>query len=80
MRNILLVAALGAALCTASGCSLFQSSNATLVSGVEGYANAILPEYERYVDNDLTLDAASKRIRKNSSIGLKKLLEEAKKE
>lgn len=61
-----------------SGCALFRSPDQTLVSGVEGYVSVILPEYEKYVDNDPALDADSKKIRKDSSVGLKRLLEEAK--
>jgi len=38
--------------CLLGGCSLFTSANQNFVSGVEGYADVILPEYEAYLDRD----------------------------
>lgn len=60
------------------GCAIFQRPDKQLVSGVEGYTDVILPEYEAYVEADARLNQNDKQIRKNSSAGLKRLLDEAK--
>lgn len=61
-------------LCLVAGCSPDQA----FVKGVEGYTDVILPEYEKYVDNDSRLNANDKKIRKDSAKGLRALIKEAK--
>lgn len=46
--------------------------------GVEGYADAILPEYEKYVDADPALTPGDRKIRRDSVSGLRTLLQSAK--
>lgn len=60
-----------------SGCGV----NEAFVSGVDEYANrsGLLDEYDRYIDADPKLSGDTKKIRKNTSRGLRRLIEEAKK-
>ena len=56
------------------------SVNEAFVNGVDAYANdsGMLNEYDRYVEADPTLDADSKRIKKDTSAGLRRLVAEEK--
>lgn len=50
----------------------------TFVQGVESYTNLIIPEYKRYVEQDLKLSPDTKRIRKQSADKLQELINKAK--
>lgn len=60
----------------ASGCSVNQA----FVRGVDGYAKTILPEYDAYIDKDPALSPDTKKLRKETAIRFRALIEEAKKE
>lgn len=68
-----------------SGCALFHSPNAALVSGIDAGLNGgpsgadILGKYEKYVDADATLTADTKKIEHATVARLRKLIEDAKK-
>lgn len=51
--------------------------NKEFARACQGYADAILPEYERYVAGDGSLDGDSKRIRTQAVDRFRKLLDEA---
>lgn len=76
MRKIALTALVLAAL-AAGGCRC--ASEEAFYRGVRGYADVILPEYEKYVDADPALKPETKKIRKDSAAGLRRLLAEEKK-
>lgn len=61
-----------------SGCCLFTSANQTFVKGVDGYAQVILPEYEKYLDADPNLKPESKKLRKETAQKFRALIEEEK--
>ena len=67
------------AVCLVSGCG---SVNEAFLKGVDAYANdsGLLNEYDRYVDADPALAPETKKIRKDTAAGLRKLVAEAKKE
>jgi len=71
-----LAALVVAASLTAAGCSV----NVAFVKAVEGYADAILPEYEAYVNADPRLDPDTRRIRLQTAQRFRLLVDEAKKE
>lgn len=48
------------------------------VQGIESYTDVIIPEYKRYVEQDLRLSPDTKRIRKQSADKLQELIDEAK--
>lgn len=76
MRKIAL-AVLVLAAAAVGGCRC--ASEAAFYKGVQGYADVILPEYEKYVDSDPGLKPDTKKIRKDSAAGLRRLLAEEKK-
>jgi hypothetical protein len=75
MRKLLAALACAAAL-SASACS--SARERAFADGVEAYAATILPEYERYVDADPALKPETKRIRKETAAGLRRLVAEEK--
>jgi hypothetical protein len=73
MKKILLIAFLVLAPCLLCGC--FASFN-TLYAPSVGITQSILPEYDEYVNGDITLTPADKTIRLNDSKMFRKLVEE----
>ena len=71
MRSMLFAALV---LLSAAGCC---APDAAFVKAADGYADAILPEYEAYVKADATLSESTKKIRLDSAAGLRRLLEAA---
>jgi hypothetical protein len=68
------------ALCAITGCALFQGPDKAFVSGVDAAVNQskLLDQYDAYVDADTKLTADSKKIRKDTSRDLRKLILDAK--
>jgi PBP1b-binding outer membrane lipoprotein LpoB len=57
-----------------AGCSC----NKAFVTGVDDYANTILPDYRAYVQNDESITEDSKRIRIQTADSFRALIDEAK--
>jgi len=57
-----------------TGCSC----NKSFVTGVDDYANTILPDYKAYVQNDESISVESKRIRVQTADSFRALIDEAK--
>ncbi len=68
-------------LCSAAtGCALFHKPDAALIAGMDAGLNQskLLDEYEAYVDADTKLVLPdSKKIRKDTAAGLRKLIKDA---
>jgi len=74
LLRFLLIAVLAAAPLAAVSCTVDQ----VFVKAVDGYCEAILPEYEKYVHQDADLSDTDKEIRMDSIKGFKRLVETAK--
>ena len=72
--TILLFIVLALTLLPAAKCT----PDRVFVDGVENYTDKILPEYDKYLEEDKRLTETTKEIRLGSSAGLRALIKQAK--
>lgn len=77
MKRLLLVPVMIGVFCV-TGCGTVDKA---FVRGVEAYSveSGMLEQYDQYVDKDSSLTPESKKIRKDTTAGFRKLILEAKK-
>ena len=76
--SAVLVAAVGFAAATTTGCSVHEQFVTAMDEGLN--RSGLLDEYDAYVDADPKLKPETKKIRKETSALLRKLVQDAKKQ